>query len=135
MSGGVAVLSDVKTGDDPTVNAALRTLGGAADKWFAPRDADDLQRAVMGGEFTTVIARSDVLWPAVWEGRVRMDLWPPTVRLIVPGPDGDADAAARALARTWQTWYVRQRRRRAVAGLILSVLALGAALVVGLLPR
>lgn len=133
MTGGVAVLGDAQTRDDPAVSAALRRCGGAAVQWFAPRAADDLQRAVMGGEIATVIARSDVLWPAVWEGRVHLAAWPATVRLIVPGQDGDA--AIRSLAQTWQRWQARQQRRRAVAGLILSVLALGAALVVGLLPR
>lgn len=135
MTGGVAVLGDARTRDDPAVSAALRAHGGEAARWFAPCDADDLQRAVMGGEIATVIARGEVLWPVIWEGRVRVDLWPATVRLIVPGQDGDTDAAARALARTWQAWHVRQRRRRAVAGLILSALALGAALVIGLQPR
>lgn len=131
--GDVVVICDSHGAAAETVRGylAARGIGGAA--WVGPHDADDVERAIVAGRVRRVIWPDLAAWlTALWGGQIVASRWSQAgVTLEFAEMAGPLDTSfVRALATAWDAWHARHHRRRAVAGLILSVVALAAAFVV-----
>jgi hypothetical protein len=94
---------------------------------------DDLDGEVCAGRFERVVfADLDALLTAMWDGHVHLDRWCQAgvrLELTSPPPNMDHDHWRAIVAQTSASlarWRKEQRRRRIIAGTILSVLALAA---------
>ena len=114
---------------------------------FLAKDAEELDRAVLRGEFGGVVSADlATLMSAVLDGDIRLDEWArrgvclewaegkgasgsfsnpasPTLEALVPIQTAIAD------------WHARLRRRRAVAGCVLSAVAIASAAALVALAR
>lgn len=128
---------------DERADAALRShadLSNAASvAWFRLRDADELAEAVREGAIDAVLVRGiDELVCGMLDGLIDLQEWRRCgVRIRIAGHDVDSaeEPLLAAISATAARWHATQRRRRAVAGCILSVIALAAAAAIALLPR
>lgn len=120
------------------VRAWLARSAVADACWFAPRDLDDVAAGVADGRITAVVfPRLDDLLAALWGGRLPLDRWRRAgVRIeLAVAPSVDLPALLEPLGSSWHAHARRQRRRRIVAGLVLSAVALLAAWILLLLAR
>jgi hypothetical protein len=116
----------------------LRAHGVTDAAWYAPSDVDDLDRAVRAGEVGRVVFPTLPDFLAVlWDEALTVDAWQaPGVAIEFAEPESRVAAAhVSAILARWGHWRRRRRRQRAVAGLILSVLAVAAAWVLVALAR
>ncbi|MGD8450925.1 MAG: hypothetical protein PVJ57_03830 [Phycisphaerae bacterium] len=121
-------------GQNDALAASVEELvpAGAAVRWCAPRDVDEVDRAAREKSASRVIfTQTDVLLGGLWSGTLAVDEWPAgAVRVEVLHPAGAVPAAFVAdLVADWGRHRRAQRRRQAVAGVILSAVALAAAFV------
>ena len=129
-------------GDADRLRAALarRGVDAKAARWFATTDFDELQEAVTSGEVTAVLfADVATMMEGMFDDRLRLHEWAargvrielldtPSVGASLVIAEGAVDARTLlAIEAAWRAWFVSRRRRRAIAGAVLSVLAILAA--------
>lgn len=109
------------------LGALAAKLGASEIRWLAPRDVDELDRVAASDKLVVLFPTQADFLSALWEGRVSAETWSRvSVRFASPAAVPDAELA-RATIDAWRAWSIRQRRRRVVAGTILSLIALAAA--------
>jgi hypothetical protein len=101
-------------------------------EWYSVRDLDEVDRAVREGRLRRVVFDSmDQLLAGLWSGEIDAEAWVSAgvqVELRATAVH-DQCALLRALLASWSVNARRSRRRRVVAGVILSVIAVAAAFV------
>lgn len=136
---GVTAVAIVGRQEDAAATSVDELLPpDAAVRWYAPRDLDDVDRAARDGSVSRVVfAQPDVLLTALWSGELAIEEWPAdTARVDVLHSAGTVPAAFIAdLAASWARHRRVQRRRQAIAGVILSAVALAAAFVLNVVLR
>jgi hypothetical protein len=93
-------------------------------------DLDELDRAVREGRRQHVVFDSpDQLLTGLWDGEIDAEAWLSAgVQVQFTAPAAlDQQALARLLLASWSTNTRRHRRRRILAGLVLSAIAAAAA--------
>jgi hypothetical protein len=116
---------------DAAVQRWLASHGPAEVRWFAPRDVDEVERALVATPGATVLFGSaDELLDAAWDGRLHPDAWRHVPFAFADDASPLAPDAARAVLERWTAWRRRAQRRRNVAGLVLSLIAVASAFVV-----
>lgn len=134
----IAVLCDRADPRTSDVEARIANHPREAVKWYAPRDADDVDRLVQTGQIDEVIVPDlALLLVAEWDNEIDAAAWYRagiTLTLIEPPPT-DALSQSAHHSRTWRAWRRRQRRLRYVGGTILSLIAIAAAFVLLLLAN
>jgi hypothetical protein len=129
--GGLAVIGR-KDGDDANVvRGHLRTADASGDLsgaiWFAPRDLDDLQRAVREGTVRRVVfARLDYLLVGIWDEDIDPDELRRAAVEFAGQEDEDSPALVWHVLDRWCGWNRRRRRRQTAAGVVLIALVLAA---------
>ncbi len=98
--------------------------------WYSPRDVSNLEQAVRAGAVQRVmfLQTADFLG-LLWDEVLTPEVWQAPAVSVVSAGSGDALTAAQItdILAAWQTWRHRRRRQRAIAGLILSAVAIAAA--------
>ena len=110
------------------MQAHLQAEGLADARWFTPNDVDDVDEAVRDGRVDRVVF-SDLadLLDAIWDEEIQFDRWQSAgvaVSFVTPPVP---DTTASAVYESWRAWQRRHKRRRAIAGAVLTVVALAAA--------
>ncbi len=148
-----AVCADADGADADAIRRRLLDRGATEPQWFRARDAEDVDQAVRSGAVDAVLFPDiDAVLTAMLDGFVDLDQWAArgvtlellrapaaatdwTVRadstLAAPAPA----ASLRVFQCVWTKWNAVQRRRRTVAGFVLSLVALLAATSVVILSR
>jgi hypothetical protein len=128
----IAAVCDRKGPDAPRMEAHLQSIGAAA-RWYALRDLDDLDVDVCAGRLGRVVfmSASDLL-EGIWSGEITYSRWlaAGVTAEFVDSPGTDAAACLATVSQTWDAYGRRQKRRHTAAGLILSVIAIAAAFAV-----
>jgi hypothetical protein len=134
----VAVVCERGGDDAAQVERHLQAMGLPDAKWYAPRDIADLDQAVRAGQVGRVVfpTAADFL-NALWSGSLSVAAWRTRGAQvgIAASAEGWTAAHLAKLVECWDQAQQRQRRARAVAGLLLSALAIAAAFVSLLLAR
>ncbi len=126
----VAVVCEPGSPDAAAIQTDLQAASVADVAWFAPRDADDLDEQVRAGRVQRVIfARADDFLTALWDRQIDAAAWTEGRVTIsfANNPDAPTDltpAAAKAVAVAWRRWTSVNRRRRIVAGIVLTLIAI-----------
>lgn len=105
-----------------------RSESGA--EWYSIRDLDEVDRAVREGRLQQVVFDSlDQLLAGLWNGEIDAHAWLSAgVQIEFTAPATlDPPSLSRVLLANWQAGARRQRRRRVVAGVVLSLIAMAAA--------
>ena len=130
LTEGVAVVCDRQDHAAALVEAYLRTHGGTDAEWYAPCDADEVDKAVRAGDVRRVVFPTlSAFLAALWDEVLTVEMWQaPGVGIEFADSEcAVAPAQVAAILACWQHGRHRRRRQRAMAGLILSALALAAA--------
>jgi hypothetical protein len=134
----VAVVGDRQSPHAARVQAYLQANGVSDATWYAPRNVDDVEQALRAGEVQRVVfpQTADFL-ELLWDELLTPEVWQtPGLRVEFAGPDGALlPEQIAGILETWGTWRRRRRRQRAVAGLLLSALAIAAAWILVALAR
>lgn len=124
------------------VREFLAQNGAWQAKHFLPKDDDEMNTAMMAGEFDrAVFANLDELLEAIWKGEAQVDAWEASgARIELARPPLADDAQWRSMLGemylSLRKWRKLQRRRQIIAAIILSCLALASMAVLFLLiPR
>lgn len=127
----VAAVCDKHGPDAARMEAHLRATGEPA-RWYALRDLDDVDREVRAGHTQRVVfIRWQDLLAGLWNGEMSLDAWlsaHATVGFVESSGD-NADCLT-AIAQAWSLHKRARRRRQAVSGIILSIIALICAFIV-----
>lgn len=132
-----AVVCDAGSAAAEQVRVYAEAQGLSEAHWYARRDIDDVDRAIRAGSLTVVVfPDAAALLHATWSGRIDVPGWVRAhadIRLaqpaVVPGTE-----LLHLIGPAWCEWRRRQRHRQAIAGLILSLVALAAATTLLWLP-
>ena len=124
-SPAVAVVSDRHGAEAGLIEQRLAREGRSA-RWCLPRDLDLVDGDVRDGRVSVVIfGQCADLLAGIWNGQVSFAAWRDSdVRVeFVESPGQDTAALLVTVARAWTRYSRVQRRRRLIAGVILSLLA------------
>jgi len=128
--GSVAVVCDVGSAAAAAMQAFLRAEAIEDALWYAPREVDEVDRAVQAGTVGRVIfpRPADLLTP-LWNHELALDdWWARGVQVdFVEPPEPAPVALLQTVAHHWSEWRRHHRRRQALAGVLLSAVALAAA--------
>lgn len=110
------------------LRAALDRAGRPVEAWLAPRDADELERIVQGGgDVEVVFSTFDDYLTTLWSGRVPLPVWHKLrIRCVLPETPL-AQLPTGQVLDAWAAFTRAAARRRRMAALVLSALAMGAA--------
>ncbi|MFN0138432.1 MAG: hypothetical protein ACKVS9_20195 [Phycisphaerae bacterium] len=129
IASSVAFVSSDDPRREPALVSIISQLGGEP-RLFRVRDLNDVQREIDSAAIRRVVfARVEDAVEGSWDEQIRLDAWVAagvTIEIADP-PLRDAAALVRIM-RHWQLWNARRKRRQAIAGAVLSVIAIGAAL-------
>jgi hypothetical protein len=137
-SEGVAVLCDPQGRAAPLVDAYLRASGVTGATWYAPPDVDDMEHAVRAGKVQRIVFPETTAFLApLWDEVLTPETWQTLgVRVeFARSDDALTPAQLAGVVTSWQRWRRRRHRQRAIAGLILSAVAIAAAWVLVALAR
>ena len=130
--GTMAVVCDRHGNDATAVAAFLQARDAATARWYAPRELDEVDKAVRAGRVRQVVfARLDDVLEGMWDEDISLEHWLAAgVRIeLVESPEPAAHTHVQVVFESWQRWRHRHRRRRLVAGVVLSIVAMAAAFV------
>jgi len=135
-SAEVAVVCEKDGERAEAMQAHLQSEGLADARWYRPPDVDDIDEAVRAGRVGHVVF-SDLtgLLDAIWDEDIQFDRWLSAgvaVSFADSAGAGSDTATAAAVYESWGKWQRRQKRRRLVAGAILSAIVLVAGFVLTL---
>jgi hypothetical protein len=118
-----------RNGEEPVLREYLRARGLEGARIYAPEQFDDVVAAIRNGSIRAVVfADATELGDCLWRDNIDPAAWLlPDVRVEFARPPGNADAVSRAIAGSWSRWNRARRRCQALAGLIVSAIALAAA--------
>lgn len=128
----MAVVCDRHGDDAAAVAAFLQARDAATARWYAPRNLDEVDKAVRaGGVRQVVFARLDDVLEGMWDEEIMLEHWLAAgVRIeLVESPEPTAHAQVQVVFESWHRWRRRHRRRQLVAGVTLSIVAMAAAFV------
>lgn len=112
------------------ITAYLQSNGLDTAKRFAEKDDDELNAAVVSGEFERVIFTDlNDLLVTIWKGETQWDCWRSSgIEVILVNPPRAADwlIVADETYASLNTWRSVRRRRQTIAAVILSIVALAA---------
>jgi len=126
----VAVVCDESGDDAKAVRAFLSIEALDEVRWFGRGGVDDVDRGVRsGGIVRVVFPRQAVLLEAMWSGEVDFEAWRRAgVRIdVVESSSAISEGQLVTIAASWKRWRCGQRRRQAVAGVVLSAVAVACA--------
>ena len=126
----VVIVCDENGPDADAMRAFLRGESLDAVRWYGADSVDDVDRGVRsGGIGRVVLPRQSVLLEAIWGGEVDFQAWSEAeVQIdVIESSTSDIGQGLALVAASWQRWRRGQRRRQALAGLVLSALAVGIA--------
>jgi hypothetical protein len=134
----VALVCNPQSERAPQVEQYLRTHDLGAVTRYAFRDVDHLEQAVRAGTVQRIVFPEtadflgllwdDLLTPGTWQA-------PGLCIEFARAEDALTPAQIADVLTAWEAWHRARRRRRAIAGLILSVLAIAAAWILLALAR
>jgi hypothetical protein len=133
VSNSIAVVCDRAGEQAAAMRAFLESRGVEDAAWYAPRDVDDVDRAVRSGAMRRVIfPGTRNLFDAIWDEEISFEQWLKAGASVdfVEKPAGDAAACVAAMFTSWQHWRRVHRRRQTIAGVVLSMVAIAAAFAV-----
>jgi hypothetical protein len=125
----IAVVRDRHGADAGTIEKRLAREACTA-RWCLPRDLDLIDRDVRERRVSRVIfGQCGDLLAGIWNGDVSFGEWRDTGVQVefVESPGEDSAALLATVAHAWTRYCRAQRRRRLIAGVILSLIAVGAA--------
>ncbi len=138
VAGGTAIVCEPSAVGDARLQGWLAQRGLVDSHCFAPRDVNDLERAIDAGRIATIIfpTAADFL-SLLWSEEIDLACWRRAgLRIEFASERGPADHAwAAEILGRWEAHLTRLRRRRTIAGLILSAIAIAAAAGVLMLAR
>ncbi len=127
-SAAVIVVCDADGPDAEALRDYLQAHGLTDARWVAPRDIDEAEAALRSDDTATVLMPGlETLLTALWSDRLDVTVWRAAHTRITIVTQPDAARCLPQLLDSWHTWRQSRRRARAVAGLILSLLAIAAA--------
>lgn len=110
-----------------TMQAYLQAEGLTDARWFATHDADDVDEAVRDGQVDRVVFTDlAALLDAIWDEEIQFDRWQSAGVVVSFVTPPEPETTASAVYESWRVWHRRQRRRRAIAGAVLTAVALAA---------
>jgi hypothetical protein len=130
-SPAVAVVSDRHSAEAAAIEQRLAGEGRSV-RWCQPCDLDLVEGDVRDGRVNLVVfGQCADLLAGIWSGQVSFPAWRDSgVRVeFVESPGEDAAALLVTVADAWTRYSRVQRRRRLIAGVILSLLAVVAVFV------
>lgn len=107
----------------------LQSRGLDTAKRFAEKDDDDLNAAVISGEFERVIFTDlNDLLVTIWKGETKWDRWRSagTEVILVNPPAADWLSVVDTTYASLNAWRSVRRRRQTIAAVVLSIVALAA---------
>ncbi|OWY71251.1 hypothetical protein B7486_11685 [cyanobacterium TDX16] len=112
------------------ITAYLHSQGLDSAKRFAEKDDDELNAAIVAGDYKQVIfANLDELLVTIWKGETQWDRWRSSgIEVILVNPPAAPDwlSVVDAAYASISAWRSIRRRRQIIAAVILSVIALAA---------
>ena len=126
----VAVICDPRSPEASAVQVYLGKRGVKDPAWYDPRDADEVEQAIRAGQVRRVVFPQTVdFLRLLWDEVLTPEVWQaPGLHVEFAGEDAAFSPAQIAgILAAWETWRHRRRQRRAIAGLILSAVAIAAA--------
>jgi len=135
---GVAVVCERGSTAVALVEDYLRARGVTDAGWHAPRDVDEVEDGLRAGQYRRVVfaGLADFL-ALLWEDALAVGRWRGAGVAIEFAQPADAGAAGQVatILETWVQVRARRRRAQAVAGLVLSAVAVAAAFMLAALMR
>lgn len=125
---GLAVVYDRSSEGASEMKVYLERRGVAGARWYDPVTVSNLDKAVRDGRIRRVVFHDMAfLFDAIWDEEIVFDTWLRYgVQLeFVKQADVTPESMAEWVYGNWQTWKRRHHRRQTIAGLIISVIALG----------
>lgn len=119
----------------PDVSRFLEANGLSDAACIRADKIDELHKKVLRNDFDAVVFPSiTTALDAVWEGDARFEDWARAgVHVhVATSPPTDPGSLLAVVQADYDRWHGLRRRRHAVAGAVLSALALGAAFVIHL---
>jgi len=127
----VSSVAFVSSGDARGEAAVARLAKelGEQPRLFRARDLNDVQREIERGAIRRVVfARVEDAVEGCWDEQVRLDDWSVAgVTIEIADPPMQDSAALLRIVGHWGDWNARRRRRQAIGGAVLSVVAIAAA--------
>ncbi len=134
----VVVVGPAQGPDAELVRAHLKGQGGYEPEWLASGDLGDLDRAVRRGSVRCVVfPRLSQLLEALWNEEIDVAAWRAAgVRIDVAEAGASTESGSlAAVLDAWSQFRGARRWRQAVAGVLLSAVALLAAFTLVWLAR
>lgn len=127
---GIAVRVPDDAANRQKITAYLQFQGLDSAKRFAEKDDDELNAAILAGDYKQVIfANLDELLITIWKGETQWDRWRSSgIEVILVNPPDAADwlSVVDAAYASLHGWRSIRRRRQIIAAVILSIIALAA---------
>jgi hypothetical protein len=130
-SGPLVVVCDRDGPAAEALRGYLQAHGLTDARWLGPRDIDEAEAVLRCDDAARVVMPGlDTLVVALWSDRVDVAVWRAAHARVTFLADSAAVEFLPLLLDSWHAWRQRRRRARAVAGFILSLLAIAAAFAV-----
>jgi hypothetical protein len=127
---GIAVRVPDDAAKHQAITGYLQSRGLDTAKHFAEKDDDELNAAVIAGEFKRVIFTDlNDLLVTIWKGETQWDRWRSAgteVTLVNSPPAADWLNVVDETYASLNAWRSARRRRQIIAAVILSIVALAA---------
>ena len=127
------VVCDPNPEDQAVVRAFLVGRKLEAARWYAEGQVDDLAREVEAGRIDRVVFLDpQTALEGVWNEQTDLLGWISKYGVRIDcAVDSESAETGRlqTVVATWQVWRGRRKRQNAVAGILLSLIAVGAAFV------
>ena len=132
----VAAVCDKQEDLANAMKSYLDTHNISVSTWFTPLGLDDLDEEVREGRIRHVVFTDLTgLLDGIWDGDINFDEWlTKGVGLdFVDSPAATPESTGKLVFESWHQWNQRRSRRQAVAGFLISAIALAAGFTLNLL--